>query len=119
METYYQVTYEQGGKKFAWRRDTVMRGYYLYWSYKEENDGSPIPIYENLRLEEVSPSGVVVLRGKSGHQVRPEEKKPEVKPEPTPVPMDLFEYLTGMSRQEYNECLDNWNRLTGENVEHI
>jgi hypothetical protein len=29
----------------------------------------------------------------------------------------MFEMMFGISKEEYNECLVSWNRLTGDNVD--
>jgi hypothetical protein len=114
METYYQVTYKtETGLEVTQRRDTVERGYYLYKNLLEDGE-------ENIKLEEISNSGIALLRAKGEYKpVKKEQreinanKEQEVKPRPK----SMFEMMFGISKEEYNECLVSWNRLTGDNVD--
>lgn len=114
METYYKVTYKRDKEsEVTYTRDTVERGYYLYKSLIENDH------IGNIKLEEVSNSGVILLRGNGCYEVI-EIKKEEPKITNKPIskqPQTLFEMMFGITKEEYNECLANWNHLTGENVE--
>ena len=104
METYYKVTYKtKTGLEVSHNRDTVERGYYLYKSLMKDGE-------ENIKLEEISNNGTVVLRGVGCYGVKEEQIKLE-------EPKSWFEMIFGISKEEYNECLISYNRLTGENIE--
>lgn len=123
METYYQVTYKtEKGIEVKQRRDTVERGYYLYKSLIKDfaedgiNDCS-------IKLEEISANGIALLRAKGEYKPK-EIKVDDVKTTKKETekgwqPKNWVEMLCGMPIEEYNECIDNWNRLTGENIEHL
>ena len=123
METYYQVTYKtKMGVIVKQRRDTVERGHYLYKSLVEDfvEDG----IYDySIKLEEISANGVALLRAEG--EYKPKEvkvdgvKTAKKETEKGWQPKNWLEMLCGMPIEEYNECIDNWNRLTGENIEHL
>ena len=114
MKAYYKVTYKKDKDlEVTYTRDTVERGYYLYKSLIEDDN------IDNIKLEEVSDSGTILLRGKGCYEVI-EIKKEEPKIASKPIskqPQTWFEMAFGITKEEYNECLANWNRLTGENVE--
>lgn len=112
METYYQVTYiTENELKVIYKRDTVERGYYLYKSLEEDG-------IENIKLEEISNSGVALLRGNGMYKPQPEIKQETVlQLSLKSKPKDWFEMVWGISKEEYNECINRWNRLTGENNE--
>lgn len=121
METYYQVTYKtEKGLEVTQRRDTVERGYYLYKNLVSDFIEDGIYNY-NIKLEEVSNNGIALLRAEGEYKSKETEptsievttKKVEEKPKPK----TLFEMMFGISKDEYNECLTSWNRLTGDNVE--
>ena len=123
METYYQVTYKtEMGVVAKQRSDTVERGYYLYKSLVEDfaEDG----IYNcSIKLEEISANGTALLRAKGEYKPK-EIKADEVKntkkeTEKGWQPKNWLEMLCGMPIEEYNECIDNWNRLTGDKIEHL
>lgn len=120
METYYQVTYKTTeGLEVKQRRDTIERAHYLYNSmiYDYIEDG--ISNY-SIKLEEISNNGVALLRAKGEYERKP-EVKPEIKQEVKSNwrTKNIIEELCGMPIEEYNECLDRWNLLTGDNVEHL
>lgn len=119
METYYKVTHIlESGLEVVQTRDTVERAYLLYKMMKEDGD-------TNIKLEEVSNNGIALLRYdfeyKTHHpevdikETKQEEAKETL--EESEKPKTLFEMMFGISKEEYNECLVNWNRLTGENIE--
>ena len=115
IETYYQVTHKTSDGVQTHKRDTVERAYFIY---KNIIGGDPSA---NVKLEEISPNGTVVLRGKGEYTIK-DEPKPDVKevgvtPKVTERPQSMFEAMFGITKEEYNECLANWNRLTGQNVE--
>lgn len=119
METYYKVTHIlESGLEVVQTRDTVERAYFLYKMMKEDGD-------TNIKLEEVSNNGIALLRYDFEYRANhpevdiKETKQEEVKEtlEETEKPKTLFEMMFGISKEEYNECLVNWNRLTGENNE--
>lgn len=113
METYYQVTYiTEKGLEVTYKRDTVERGHYLYKSLKADGE-------YNIKLEEVSNDGIALLRGEGCYKVIEAEKEEEaVAKKPIPKrPQTMFEMMFGITKEEYNECLTNWNRLTGDNVD--
>lgn len=123
METYYQVTYKtEKGIEVKQRRDTVERGYYLYKSliidFIEDgiNDCS-------IKLEEISANGIALLRAKGEYkpkEVKVDDAKTTKKEtEKGWQPKNWLEMLCGMPIEEYNKCIDNWNRMTGENIEHL
>jgi hypothetical protein len=123
METYYQVTYKtEKGIEVKQRRDTVERGHYLYKSLVEDfaEDG----IYDcSIKLEEISDNGIALLRAKGEYKPK-EIKVDEVKnakkeTEKDWQPKNWVEMLCGMPIEEYNECIDRWNLLTGEKNEHL
>ena len=113
METYYKVTYTtEKGLEVTYTRDTVERAYYLYKSLKSDGE-------QDIKLEEISNFGVALLRGEGCYRVVEPEKEKETAAE-TPTqrqPQTLFEMMFGVTKEEYNECLAKWNRLTGENIE--
>ena len=116
METYYKVTYKtKTGLEVSHNRDTVERGYYLYKSLMKDGE-------ENIKLEEISNNGTSVLRGVGCYGVKEEQIKleePKSKEEQIKLeePKSLFEMMFGISKEEYNECLISYNRLTDENIE--
>ncbi len=119
METYYKVTHTlESGLEVVQTRDTVERAYFLYKMMKEDGD-------TNIKLEEVSNNGIALLRYDFEYRAhhpevdKKETKQEEVKEtlEEAEKPKTLFEMMFGISKEEYNECLVNWNRLTGENIE--
>lgn len=119
METYYKVTHIlESGLEVVQTRDTVERAYFLYKMMKEDGD-------TNIKLEEVSNNGIALLRYDFEYKANhpevdiKETKQKEVKEtlEEAEKPKTLFEMMFGISKEEYNECLVNWNRLTGENNE--
>ena len=123
METYYQVTYKtKMGVVVKRRRDTVERGHYLYKSLVEDfiEDG----IYDcSIKLEEISDNSIALLRAKGEYKPK-ETKVDEVKntkkeTEKSWQPKNWVEMLCGMPIEEYNECIDRWNSLTGEKNEHL
>jgi len=115
METYYQVTYiTEKGLEVTYKRDTVERAYYLYKSLKNDEE-------YNIKLEEVSNNGIALLRGEGCYKVVEAEKvtmteKPTTKPTPKRH-QTMFEMMFGITKEEYNECLTSWNRLTRDNVD--
>jgi hypothetical protein len=125
METYYQVTYKtQEGIEVARKRDTAERGYYLYQSLVKDfvEDG----IYDcSIKLEEISVNGVALLRAKGDYKRKETsnnggyECKTDAHTENVWKPKNVIEALCGMPIEEYNECLDRWNLLTGDKVEHL
>ena len=123
METYYQVTYKtKMGVVVKQRRDTVEPGHYLYKSLVEDfiEDG----IYDySIKLEEISDNSIALLRAKGEYKPK-ETKVDEVKntkkeTEKSWQPKNWVEMLCGMPIEEYNECIDRWNSLTGEKNEHL
>jgi hypothetical protein len=124
MERYYQVTYKTiKGLEVKQRRDTVERAHYLYNSMINDYIEDGISDY-SIKLEEISNNGIALLRAKGEYECKP-EVKPEIKPEIKPEvksnwrPKSIIEELCGMPIEEYNECLDRWNSLTGDNIEHL
>ena len=123
METYYQVTYETDmGVVAKQRRDTVERGYYLYKSLVEDfiEDG----IYDcSIKLEEISDNSIALLRAKGEYKPKEtmvdEVKNTKKETEKGLKPKNWVEMLCGMPIEEYNECIDRWNSLTGEKNEHL
>lgn len=113
METYYKVTYTtERGLEATYTRDTVERAYYLYKSLKSDGE-------QDIKLEEISNAGVALLRGEGCYRVVEDEKE-KVAETNTPAPKQpqtLFEMMFGITKEEYKECLANWNRITGENIE--
>lgn len=111
MKTYYQVTYKtKMGVVVKRRRDTVERGHYLYKSLVEDfiEDG----IYDcSIKLEEISDNSIALLRAKGEYKPKETEKGWQ--------PKNWVEMLCGMPIEEYNECIDRWNSLTGEKNEHL
>ena len=116
METYYQVTYTtKMGVVAKQKRDTAERGYYLYKFLAED--------FDNIKLEEISDNGIALLRAKGEYKSK-EIKADEVKntkkeTEKGWQPKNWLEMLCGMPIEEYNECIDRWNLLTGEKNEHL
>lgn len=113
METYYQVTYiTEKGLEVTYKRDTVERAHYLYKSLKADGE-------YNIKLEEVSNDGIALLRGEGCYKVvEAEKEEAAVAEKPIPKrPQTMFEMMFGITKEEYNECLTNWNRLTGDNVD--
>ena len=116
METFYQVTYKtEKGLEVKQRRDTVERGHYLYKSLIEDFTEDGICDY-SIKLEEISNNGVALLRAK-GEYERKGIKANEVKE--SWEPKNWLEMLCGMPIEEYNECIDRWNSLTGDKIEHL
>ena len=123
METYYQVTYKtELGVEVKQRRDTVERGHYLYKSLIKDfvEDG----IYDyDIKLEEISANGIALLRAEGEYkqkEVKVDDAKTTKKEtEKGWQPKNWVEMLCGMPIEEYNGCIDNWNKLTGENIEHL
>ena len=123
METYYQVTYKtELGVEVKQGRDTVERGYYLYKSLIKDfvEDG----IYDyNIKLEEISDNGIALLRAEGEYkskEVKVDDAKAYKKEtEKGWQPKNWVEMLCGMPIEEYNGCIDNWNKLTRENIEHL
>lgn len=117
METYYQVTYKtEMGVVVKQKRDTVLRGHYLYKSLVEDN-------ICNIKLEEISANGIALLRANGEYKPK-EIKADEVKntkkeTEKNFQPKNWLEMLCGMPIEEYNECIDRYNLLTGEKNEHL
>lgn len=113
MSTYYKVTCRAENVEISYTRDTIERAYYLYKQCKEDGE-------TNVKLEEISDNGIALLRAEGVYKPIPTEKEEEKKEvAPKKQPTDLFEMMWGISREEYNECINNWNRLTGENIEHV
>lgn len=119
METYYQVTYKtEKGIEVKQRRDTVERGHYLYKSLVKDG------IYDcSIKLEEISDNGTALLRAKGEYKPKEtkadEVKNPKKETEKGWQPKNWLEMLCGMPIEEYNECIDRWNSLTGEKNEHL
>ena len=119
METYYQVTYKtEMGVIVKQRRDTVERGFYLYKSLVADFDGDC-----SIKLEEISVNGIALLRGSGEYKPKEnkadEVKKPQKETEKGWQPKNWLEMLCGMPIEEYNECIDKWNLLSGEKNEHL
>lgn len=109
METYYRVSYKKkDGTPVTYTRDTVERGYYLYKSLLEDKDEEGIT---DLKLEEVSNSAIAHLRPINPYLKEEKVELPSKKEEKT---TDWFSALTGgMSREEYNECLERFAAFHG------
>ena len=114
MSTYYKVTCRAENVEISYTRDTIERAYYLYKQCKEDGE-------TDIKLEEISDNGIALLRAEGIYKPIPTEKEePKTeKEQPKEQPTDWFEMVWGVSREEYNGCIDNWNRLTGENIEHV
>ena len=115
MSTYYKVTYKAENVEKSYTRDTVERAYYLYKQCKEDGE-------TDIKLEEISDNGIALLRAEGVYKPTEKEEpneQPTDKVQPKKQPTDLFELMRSISRGGYNECIDNWNSLTGENNEHI
>ena len=125
-ETFYQVTYKtKEGLEVTHKRDTVERAYFLYKSLIDDfiNNGD---IYFSIKLEEISHNNSpVLLRAKGDYkpiEVPCEEEnkiesEEEIKNNKENV--SWFERVWGISKSEYNECISNWNRLTGDDIEFL
>lgn len=107
MSTYYKVTCRAENVEISYTRDTIERAYYLYKQCKEDGE-------TDIKLEEISDNGIALLRAEGIYKPIPTEKE-----QPKEQPTDWFEMVWGISREEYNESIDKWNRLTGENIEHV
>jgi len=113
MNPIYRVSYLDNGKLVQFDRDTVMRGFFLYSSLSKERKS-------NLKLLEISNSGIVQLRPieLTKSNIENETRKITIKDNPK-KPSSLFELMFGITKEEYNECLRNWSRLTGEELEQL
>ena len=123
METFYQVTYKtEKGLEVKQRRDTVERGHYLYKSLVEDFIEDGIDDC-SIKLEEISNNGVALLRAKGEYEPKGikanEVKNIKKETEKSCKPKIWLEMLCGMPIEEYNECIDRWNSLTGDKVEHL
>lgn len=126
MKAYYRVTYKINDLEVVYSRDTIERAYYLYNSLiedlREDNKNGDV----DIKLEEVSDDMIAILCAKGIYflDTREENKdnldsKEENKDNYKKAPDDLFEFMWGISKEEYNESLDLWNKLTGDNIELI
>ena len=125
-ETFYQVTYKtKEGLEVTHKRDTVERAYFLYKNLIDDfiNNGD---IYFSIKLEEISHNNSpALLRAKGDYkliEVPCEDNKIESeteKIENNKENVSWFERVWGISKSEYNECISNWNRLTGDDVDFL
>lgn len=104
METFYQVVYKKSGNEVKQTRQYVHQAYPIYKELNQKASQHPSLGITDLRLEEVSANGIAVLRGKVD-----EVKKVEVKQRPR----SIIELLTGVSEEEYMECVGDFARLHG------
>jgi len=112
METFYQVVYKKSGNEVKQTRQYVHQAYPIYKELNEKASQYPSLGITDLRLEEVSANGIAVLRGKVA-EVKTEPMEEVKKVEVKQRPRSIIELLTGVSEEEYMECVSDFARLHG------
>ena len=114
METFYQVVYKKSGNEVKQTRQYVHQAYLIYKELNEKASQHPSLGITDLRLEEVSANGIAVLRGKVDEvKTEPTEEVKKVEVKVKQRPRSIIELLTGVSEEEYMECVSDFARLHG------
>ena len=110
MKAFYEVKGIKNGVEVSYAREDITKGYYLYKNLLKEGE------IENLSLVEVSDNDRIVLRGYGMTPISREEKPKSAQAEKK-VSNDFFENFFGISREEYNECLERFASLHGTTLD--